>query len=602
MKVINIPAYTSFTGNSYRTDIYLLTDTALLQRLKAEHPTGGNIWSASGGTYNNLAVRCNELLGSPVFNSTAKLIQVYNKSHTINLDYFLRLSSLIGFQLDAIKIVDSYDLPTSSNISVRPKALNNDELRMMLGNGNGNSASYYTFYNSYSNDRISFSATTTTNTLTGTANVCILPDNIFTKDGLISREAFIAQNITPYDIQLRFTVKIQDGELSDVTSFILSCGDKGIADTWTHLNSMFGTFSPKNSGMNFREFDPENPYGVDGNSGMGGGDGTLNARGLDAVDPAEVPALPSISAANLGFMTMYNPSASQLRQLSDFMWSNLFDLNTYKKLFSDPMESIIGLAVVPINPTTGGSKTVKFGTIDSGIEMNYLSTNWCSLDCGWCSIEKYIGAFLDSDPYTKVSIYLPFIGIRQLSADDVNGRMVHVVYHVDVLTGACAAFIEVEGRGVLYTYNGSCITNIPLTSVNFSGAIQNAVSAVISGIGTVAGMATGAAPITAMGITGLMNSAANTALNSKPAIQRSGNLGGSAGIMSIMKPYLIIERPDISVPYNVQHFAGQTCNITMRLDSCSGFTVCEFIHLEDVPATTEEISEIESLLAQGVYL
>ena len=348
--------------------------------------------------------------------------------------------------------------------------------------------------------------------------------------------------------------------------------------------------------------DYSNPYSSDGTAGPGGGDGTLPGGGLDSIDPATIPGLPGISAADLGFITMYNPSVAQLKSLADFMWSNLFDLNTYKKLFSDPMQSIIGLAIVPVAPSIGGSKNVKFGTIDSGVNMSYLSTNYVQLDCGSVAVEKYVGCFMDNDPYTKISVYLPFIGIRQLSADDVIGGSIHVVYNIDVLTGACACFIEHSARGVLYSYNGSCITNVPLTSINFSGAIQNAVSAVGSAIGMAAGMATGAAPITAMSAVGLMTSAANTALNSKPSVQRSGNLGGSAGILSIMKPYVIIERPALSVPNRVQKYVGQTSNITMSLGDCKGFTLCEYVHIDNVSATTEEITEIESLLKQGVIL
>lgn len=346
------------------------------------------------------------------------------------------------------------------------------------------------------------------------------------------------------------------------------------------------------------EYDEDNPYGEEGTSNIGGGDGAFIDP--DATDGAEIPDLPTISAADLGFITMYNPDAAQLKSLSDFMWSGAFDLVTYKKLFSDPMQSIIGLAIVPVQPSIAGSKSVMFGTIDSGITMNYLSTNYVQMDCGSVSIDKYVGCFMDNDPYTKISIYLPFIGIRQLSADDCMGRSLHVVYNIDVLTGACACFIEVSGKGVLYSYNGSCITNVPLTAVNFSGAIQNAVSAIGSAIGIAAGMATGAAPVTAMSIAGLATSAANTAVNSKPTVQRSGNLGGSAGIMSIMTPYVIIERPRMSVPNKIEKYVGQTSNITMYLGDCKGFTMCDYVHLDNLNATSEEIVEIESMLRSGV--
>lgn len=398
----------------------------------------------------------------------------------------------------------------------------------------------------------------------------------------------------------RIDIKGQpDGTVESATHF-------NIQSVRLYVNSntqYFGVYNvfrdmPSIAGSGAVEYDEDNPYGEEGTSNIGGGDGAYGNP--DATDGAEIPDLPTISAADLGFITMYNPSAAQLKSLSDFMWSGAFDLATYKKLFSDPMQSIIGLAIVPVQPSVGGSKNVMFGTIDSGISMNYLSTNYVQLDCGSVSIDKYVGCFMDNDPYTKISIYLPFIGIRQISADDCMGRSLHVVYNIDVLTGACACFIEVSGKGVLYSYNGSCITNVPLTAVNFSGAIQNAVSAIGSALGVAAGMATGAAPVTAMSIAGLATSAANTAVNSKPTVQRSGNLGGSAGIMSIMTPYVIIERPRMSVPNQVEKFVGQTSNITMYLGDCRGFTMCEYVHLDNLNATSEEIVEIESMLRSGV--
>ena len=347
--------------------------------------------------------------------------------------------------------------------------------------------------------------------------------------------------------------------------------------------------------------DYENPYAINGTSITEGG--TWNPYpGIDDIDGADIPGLPTADACDLGFITMYNPTAAQMKALSQFMWSNLFDLDSYKKLFSDPMESIIGLSIVPVAPSIGGTKTVRFGSIDSGISMDYLSSQYVQINCGEVYINKWVFSFLDSAPYSKIYIYLPYIGIQELSADDIMDDSINVVYNIDCLSGACGCFIKSGKKGVLYSFNGSCISNIPLTSINFSSAIQNAVSAVCSGAAILAGMSTGAAPVSAMGAMGLLTSAANTAINSKPSVQRSGSLGGSSGILSIQKPYVIIERPDVSVPLDIQRYVGQTCNITENLGNCSGFTMIEHIHLHDIPATSEELSEIELLLKQGVIL
>lgn len=391
---------------------------------------------------------------------------------------------------------------------------------------------------------------------------------------------------------------LQEGPVGNAKEIKIILQNDGLMKE-THVVKYLTGVDLTNSLINVTGDDPDNPYSDDDTSGPGGGDGS--GGDPDILDPVRIPSIPSISAADLGFISMYNPSVAQLQSLAAYLWSSGFDLNNLKKLFVDPMDACIGLAIVPVSPTTGGSKNVQFGNIDSGISMPYLTTNYVKFDCGWLPIQKYIGSFLDFTD-TRISIYLPYIGIRELSPDDVMGGSLHVAYIIDVLTGACACFIEEEERGVLYTYNGSCITNVPLTANNFSGAIQNAVSAVVSGIGAAAGMVSGAAPLTAMGAVGLLNTASNAVMNSKQQIQRSGNLGGSAGIMSVQTPYVIIERPRLSVPNNMQHFVGQTSNISNLLGYISGFTMVEYVHIENCTGTSEEIAEIESLLKQGVYL
>lgn len=344
--------------------------------------------------------------------------------------------------------------------------------------------------------------------------------------------------------------------------------------------------------------DPNDPFENTDGDGNDGGDGENLPP---VVEPVDVPGLPSTGVGSCGILTIYTPTLSNLQALGSFLWSGAFDPASFKKLFTDPMQSIIGLGILPIVPSSSGSKNIRFGNVDSGVNSSYVSDPFVSKNMGSVKITKDVGSFLDYTD-TKISIYLPYLGFRTLSADDVMDSTITVVYNVDCLTGACAAFIKSNKRGVLYAYNGSCITNIPLTGQNFSGAIQNAISAVASGAGVLAGMASGAAPVTAMGAMGLLTSAANCAVNSKPEIQRSGNLGGSAGILSVQKPYLIIQRPVIEVPGGL---AGQVGNVSFKavtLGNCSGFTLVERCHLENITATANEISEIETMLKQGVIL
>ena len=599
--VLRLPTYTYYDTDTVQkqSSVSFIMDDVLMSKMKQWYATygeGGIVQEWTGADIVNAPSLVNNFLQFPLLSKKS------GESFLAIPDIPDWDSSIQAYISDFLtKIYIPYKLHTGISNATPSKVLR-------ASNGQTISVS-----NSYIFDRTAYGVTranftsyvddgyptmtfVTSNKYNYSVTYDIFPEDLFVGDGF--NPVYKADGEhgadTTYGINLVFETTIDNGKskITDIKMYVKS------QSQYFQIANRFENVAPAASDRT--EFDENNPYGEGGSATVGGGDGAFGD--IDNVDGASIPGLPSISAADLGFITMYNPSAAQLKSLSDFMWSGAFDLVTYKKLFSDPMQSIIGLAIVPVQPSVAGSKNVMFGTIDSGISMNYLSTNYVQLDCGSVSIDKYVGCFMDNDPYTKISIYLPFIGIRQLSADDCIGRSVHVVYNIDVLTGACACFIDVSGKGVLYSYNGSCITNVPLTAVNFSGAIQNAVTAIGSMVGIAAGMATGAAPVTAMSVAGLVTSAANTAMNSKPQVQRSGNLGGSAGIMSILTPYVIIERPNMSVPNRVEHYVGQSSNITMQLSECHGFTMCEYVHLDGIYATSEEILEIESMLKAGVIL
>lgn len=580
MSILKIPGYFYFGSETIQSSLNFYKSTRL-----QEMATQGINYTVTGSEAAAIVNPCafvNEYLGED-------LLSPLKENLNIALLSGEGTNNWVGTCMKRCYLTNTKEMYPANNTNVATKfaTLNNKEfsgsdLVPLIACGHRTDDQLYTYtFSAYSQQRVILQDHNTEIDII--IEVPIWPDDMFV-DNVLNPD--IGNTIPRIRIDIALNTDLKTIILVRIKS-----------NTVSSQKDKFEGFTLDGSGST--DEDTNNPYGTDP-AGPGGGDGD----GIDPneTDPVDVPSEPGVNAAELGFITIYNPSKSQLQALANFMWSSAFDLDTYKKLFSDPMQSIIGLAIVPIAPSTAGSKNVHFGTIDSGIGMPYLSTNFVKLDCGSVKISKDVGSFLDASPYTKVSLYLPYIGIRDLSADDVAGHTINVQYWVDVLTGACAAFVKVSGRGVMYSYNGSCITNVPLTAVNFSGAIQNAVSAIASGITTAVGMATGTAPLTAGGVMGLINSAANTALNSKPQIQRSGNLGGSAGIMSIQKPYVIIERPNVSVPNYVEKYVGQASNITRSLGSCSGFTVCEYLHLDGITATTGEISEIEALLKGGVIL
>lgn len=363
--------------------------------------------------------------------------------------------------------------------------------------------------------------------------------------------------------------------------------------------------------------DPYTPEGDEGTtSGGGGGNHDLDSDDID------IPSLPGLSAVDTGFITLFNPSLSELQALSDYLWSPLFDIDTVKKLFANPMDVFLGLSIVPVSIPNGGSKTVKVAGISTGVTMTTAARQYVEVNCGSINVNEFWGAYLDYDPYTKAELYLPYIGTHPIAVDDIMGKTITIKYHVDILSGACVAYVKC-GSSVLYTFIGQCSSSIPINRSDWTSVINGALT-IATAIGTMvatggasapmssgsaaeAGAATGAstakeASKKAAMIRGASN-IASTAVNvMKPSIEKSGSISGTGGMMAIQKPYLIITRPKQAVPANQKHYMGYPSFITTFIGSLSGYTEMEYIHLEGISATDEELGEIESLLKGGVYL
>lgn len=368
-----------------------------------------------------------------------------------------------------------------------------------------------------------------------------------------------------------------------------SCRTEGLAMSGSALKVFNITDIAEIIIPNADPYTPGDEGDIDGPSGPGGGEGDHDTTS----DPINIPSLPTTSAVNTGFITLFNPSLSEIRALADYMWNGLFDINNLRKLFADPMDVILGLSIVPGPVPSGTQEAVSIGNISTGVMMTKAADQFFTVDCGTLKPTEFWGAYLDYSPYTKVDIYLPFIGMRSLSIDDVMEKNVNVVYHVDILSGACVAFIK-SGDQVLYTHIGQCASSIPINGNDWTNTINGILSMATAIAGTVA---TGgaAAPM-------LAQQAASVTNILKPSVARSGGMGGMGGMLGIQKPYLILTRPRQCVPGNQNIYKGYPAFMTRALGDLSGMTSVEDIHLAVAGATQEELEEIERLLKEGVLL
>lgn len=303
--------------------------------------------------------------------------------------------------------------------------------------------------------------------------------------------------------------------------------------------------------------------------------------------------IPTGSASAL--YSIYNPSQAELSQLGAWLWSSNF-VDQLLKLFSDPMQAIIGLHKVFCSPPISGRGTIKVGYLDSQVPTNLVSGQYVTVQCGSVTLPEYFGNVMDYDPYTRVSVYLPFVGIVPLDTGDVMRGQISVTYHIDVLTGACLAEVSVTrdlAGGILYTYSGNAAVQYPLSSGSYMGILSSIISVAGGIAGTIA--SGGAMAPLAMG-------AASGILSARTRVQHSGGFSGNAGAMGARVPYLIITRPQSALAGNYEWFEGVPANHTTTIGRCSGYIRCKVTHLEGIPATLSELAALEDFLATGVLV
>lgn len=368
---------------------------------------------------------------------------------------------------------------------------------------------------------------------------------------------------------------------------------------WFSFDKRGGTLliGPVRSNITVHITATDDPYQQGGNTGDDdtgpeGGEGTYD----DSTDTINTPDTPTLSVVNTGMISMFSPSLAQVQALGNFMWSNAFDLDTFKKLFGEPMSAILGLSIVPVAPNTGVTTNVILGNIDTGVSMPLISSQYVKVNLGAVTVEEYWGGYLDYSPYTQIEIFLPFIGSRPLSTDDIMGKTVSVNYTIDLLSGACIAFISVNGS-VMYQFAGQCALSVPVTGNDWTNVIQSAVS-IAASIGTV--VATGG--LSAPASVALGATMAGNVISAKTRVEKSGSLSGSAGMMGVRKPYIVITRPRQALPDGLSSYEGYPALITRTLGSVSGFTTITGVHLDGLTCTDDEKKEIKTLLESGVIL
>lgn len=275
------------------------------------------------------------------------------------------------------------------------------------------------------------------------------------------------------------------------------------------------------------------------NSGNVGGGGVLT-WGLDF----EIYVPPVTDRHD--FFTVYIPTNENMEVINNAIFLSgvetvevIHYFSSYKKFF----------CIIPIE----GYKQLKASKYDFGVTSPYTKSYTLDIDCGSIQIDETFKSVMDYAPFSRLTIFLPFIGFQELDVSMVMNNVLHVVYTVDVLSGRCLAKLF-----VVIGESECCIAE-------YAGTIA-----------------------------------------SDEVFSSSGQYNGSYELMTSMQlgelqTYVLISNKE-PLEGNVSEYDGYPTNEVIKVGDVTGFVAYDKIFAVGMTATETEKREIESILKNGVLV
>ena len=334
------------------------------------------------------------------------------------------------------------------------------------------------------------------------------------------------------------------------------------------------------------------------------------------------------------FIGTYAMTATELQSVGDRIFStNIWDqiLNKLQGIngFNDCILSAVQIPVAVTNVTSGVAFRVG-GVEVTGSSVSKTTTRYIWRDMGAITLKEVWGSARDYTD-TSVSIFLPYVGMKEIDTDiAVNATMTLRAY-IDIWTGDVLYLMHTSNAGrqqyyrqehVSYRWSGNCGKQVQLGRVDNSTQLLGVLGAVagvaVAGAGAahalgVAGASKAALASSEAGIAA-MKAGAKTALISgavpavttgfKPIVQSSGGIAGSVGAMDYQKAYLVVKRAVPQYPNNWREKIGAPRYQTFAIEDLQGYTLFSDVKLDNMGiAVKEEVEELKRLLTtEGVIL
>lgn len=357
-------------------------------------------------------------------------------------------------------------------------------------------------------------------------------------------------------------------------------------------------------------------------------------------DPTQVipNGTPSFTMSSGGRILGLTSSQANKFFADIFASGNVQDLLNGTQLFgSNQIGAIRGFHYLPVgideictcsstSDTFLGSYHYTFDT-----PVRWVTNNNKMINCGSAAFNETYGDYRDFEPYCKLAVMLPFVGVRELKISSYINTTITIKYAVDVTTGACTAYLYANNI-IIDSFDGSMQVNRPVTANDqqrqacsvFDGIMKTGESAV-GIVGQVAGgVASGAAiggatgnltAQTAGSIAGGMISGGGGALSTlghaantlqmaiDNPISTRGSYGGILGLFGVQSPYFIFAWLRTVEPNNELSVVGKPSGTGQAVGAFGGFLQTSAFQLAaGFTGTDNEAEEIYNIVSNGIYL
>lgn len=281
---------------------------------------------------------------------------------------------------------------------------------------------------------------------------------------------------------------------------------------------------------------------------------------------------------------------NQMQELGEELWNQNF-FEALIKNANAPLDNIVSCKLFPLDIDRSKASPLIIGNVKTGLTMYEIGGKMVysseSLNFKGIFTKR---SFLNYEPFTKVTLYLPFVGNVSISPQELVDSIVQIKWIVDYVTGSLETCVMINHKQ-RFIYNSQCGVDIPLSASNRSVIEANSLK---NAVFSLAGMnVIGVAQAVTEGVSGMLGNGSTS---------QNGTPSSSTSICTDMNPYFVIERVQYSENAGYEHVYGCPLRQWWQLGYLAGYTECDNVDTTGIPATESEKAEIKRLLESGVYL